>query len=123
MAAVNRFGLVAGLAVASLAAGCELFGPVTCTTEARPGIVVEVVDSVTDQRVSDATVILVDGGWQEILEAPQGTTAGAYERAGTYRVQAAADGYAPWARYDVRVTGDECHVRTVELTARLQAAP
>ncbi len=44
---------------------------------------------------------------------------GANERPGTYTVVILKDGYQTWKKEDVRVRADECHVRTVSLTAEL----
>jgi hypothetical protein len=51
------------------------------------------------------------------------TLAGAHERAGIYSVQLEAVGYEPWDTAGVRVTEDECHVRTARFTAALEPAP
>ena len=47
---------------------------------------------------------------------------GAYERPGHYVVNVEADAYRSWTMADVEITADICHIRTVELTARLQPA-
>jgi hypothetical protein len=51
------------------------------------------------------------------------TMIGADERAGTYIVQLEAVGYQPWDTSGIRVTGNECHVRTASLTADLEPVP
>lgn len=47
----------------------------------------------------------------------------AYERAGTYEVTVELAGNRPSRCIGVRVTSDECHVRTVHVTALLQPLP
>jgi hypothetical protein len=56
-------------------------------------------------------------------DVPVETVGLAEERAGTYEVSVERTGYRSWHRAGVRVTADECHVRTVSLTARLQRLP
>jgi hypothetical protein len=98
---------------------------VVCTAELRPGISIAVQDSVTgvaptgsgsttfrawDSTYSDSvTYPLLVSGWG---------TAG--ERAGVYSVTVDATGFAPWRRDGIVVTRGICHVRTVQLVARLQ---
>jgi hypothetical protein len=107
--------------------GCGLLDPVACTQEARPGISLVVMDSVTGGPVTAADVMVIasDGAVADTVRGPHipapPLAAGlAYERAGTYRVEARATGYTTWARSGVRVTEDECHVRTVQLAARMR---
>lgn len=101
--------------------GCELLGIGTvCTQEERPAVTVALVDSITGEAIVPGSLLVVaaDGEYADTIRglAPGGL---AYEREGTYRVTVQASGYAPWVRENVRVTSDECHVRTVELVARL----
>lgn len=110
--------------------GCELLDPVVCTTEARPAIVVTVMDSVTSGAVasSDVMIIASDGVIADTariahVPAQPGRVGLAHERAGRYDVEARAVGYITWSQDGVRVTEDECHVRTVELVARMQRLP
>lgn len=104
-----------------------------CTTEARAGIVVTVVDSVTGDPPATATFVARSGAWADSsLRATLpgvGTQASelvwdtAWERPGTYDVTVRSPGYRDWIRTRVRVTAetDACHhVRTTRLTARLQ---
>lgn len=100
---------------------------VVCTTEARPGIVVTIVDASTGAPLAGpVTVTVWDGEYSETVtppETPSGTrvAALAWERPGRYRVEVRAPGYVTWVGTEVRVLEDECHVRPVELTARLEA--
>ncbi len=49
------------------------------------------------------------------------TMVGAIERAGTYIITVAREGYHSWVLTDVEVTEDECHVDPVLLLAELEA--
>lgn len=96
---------------------------VDCTDEARPGVIVHVLDATSGVELTGASGTLRDGEYVETLEAVQTVLLGAFERAGTYRVEVARADYQPWFKEGVRVTRDRCHVRTVELEARVTAAP
>lgn len=111
-------------AVASVGA-CSLFTDSTiCTAELRPGIMVDVQDSVTSAPLgAGARVIAIDGAYADTATFPwdgirrYGVAA---ERAGIYTVTVEYEGYRLWSRSGVRVRKGECHVRTVDLVARLR---
>lgn len=112
------------LLVALVAAGACNWGAV-CTDEARPGIRVTIVDAATGSPVEgDVTVIATEGSYTDTVNLPAADGPRmallAFERAGTYRVEVQGPGYAAWLAPPVRVTEDDCHVRTVDLTARLE---
>ena len=72
------------------------------------------------------TIRATDGAYADSVVMPlfpaapyNGPVPLAYERRGTYTVSVSANGYATWTRSGVLVTGDQCHVATVPLTARL----
>lgn len=129
--------LMLAFALASLTAGCGLLDPTVCTTEAVPGIRVEVLDSITGAPVRGHLRIVARDGSETFefdsrteVVLPPGIDPDtlvfspvflAYEQAGTYDVTADAEGYRPWQRTDVRVRRGECHVQTAEVTALLQA--
>lgn len=132
----NLERLMSGLVLASLTAGCGIFDPTVCTTEAVPGIRVDVLDSISGAPVRGHVRIVASDG-SETFEfdsqadavLPPGTDPDTmvfspvflgFERAGTYEVTAAAEGYRPWQRTGVRVRRGECHVRTAEVAALLQ---
>lgn len=101
--------------------------PVVCLAVYQPGFVVTIIDSLAGEPRSDiATAIVTDGAVVDTLR-PYGfdtygrevSKAGAYERAGTYDLRITAPGYLEWARTAMRLTEDECHVRTAEIEARL----
>jgi hypothetical protein len=102
--------------------GCGL----ECTTVLKFGIVVTVVDSVTNLAPdTEVTAIARDGPFTDTSNVPPGvgTLALAQERAGTYMVEIRVSGYLPWVGSAVRVTEDRCHVQPVLITARLQGNP
>jgi hypothetical protein len=97
-----------------------------CTAILLPGIRVTIVDGTTGNPFAgDVTVTVTDGSYTE-TDSPPPLPAGprvsslAGERPGTYRVEVLAPGYVTWVRTNVRVTRDDCHVRTVDLTAELE---
>jgi hypothetical protein len=118
---IGVFSLTLGLA------GCDPpTAPRVCTAIAVDALVVTVVDSVSGQRICDATVTVTDGAFtQELRPFPavtECTYSGPTERAGQYEVRAARSGYVPATMTNVRVTADECHVIPVKLTVPLRAA-
>ena len=120
----NHFRNVLIVAGAALSPGCNSLTGNVCTDEARAAISVEALDSITNAPVgADARIIASDGAFADTVitvedfDGPYGL---AHERAGSYTVTVEQEGYAPWSRSDVQVTRDECHVRTVRLTALLQ---
>ena len=104
------------------ACSADLGGPLVCTEEYRAGITVEVTDSATGLPAADgATLTVTEGAYTESWTDAFGgsTLAGAWERAGTYDVAVAKDGYHTWIRTGVFVDADECHVISVALDAAL----
>ncbi len=115
------------VAVSLTLTACEFNGP--CLPNVEPGLVVRVFDAVTEAPAAHgATGIAVDDEYQETLVnlTPDDPAAerlqGADEREGTYTVSVAKAGYQPWVREGVRVSGGDCHVRTVNLEAGLMPA-
>ena len=114
--------------ILALALGaCDWPVGVNCTSEARPSIRLTLVDSTTGAPIlGEFTVMINDGDYLESVSAsnppiePTRIFLGE-ERPGIYRVKAKATGYQSWQRGGIRVTEDRCHVRTVEVEARLQA--
>jgi len=94
-----------------------------CTEEARPGLSITVRDSVTGAAVANGVEIVAREG--EYADTARGSLLGSgvyalvYERAGSYDVTVSHPSYRTWVRAAVRVTEDECHVKTVALLARL----
>ena len=78
-------------------------------TNAPAGAGVRIIAS--DRAFADTVITVDDFG------GPYGL---AHERAGSYTVTVEQAGHSPWSRSDVQVSRDDCHVRTVALTALLQ---
>lgn len=105
--------------------GCDS-GIYACTMEVVPGLRIEV--RAADGADLDAGGVLGlarDGSFVDtlsIFDPMDGTLDlyGAHERAGRYDVTISKPGYRTWRRDGVRVTEDECHVRTVRLEAPLE---
>ena len=101
-----------------------------CTADFRYGLMVYVQDSVTGASVaSGATLVARESDFEDTFTYPDGRPdlntqplLSAGERAGTYQVTVTKAGYAPWARSNVTITSNVCHVNQTELTARLQPA-
>lgn len=127
---LTRVGIVAGL-VAAGSLSCNrpgLDARFACTQVAVAGVTVTVVDSATGGPklftglwARARTGSYVDSLGLDLGDVQKGaiTMSLAYEHKGTYQVDVHADGYQLWTKSDVVVTGDQCHVTTVALTARL----
>lgn len=91
----------------------------TCTEEARASVQLAVVDAETGEDVDATVTFLLDGeGPREPEEGWAGTYVLDSETEGTFQVTIAAEGYETVMREYV-VSGDECHVETVEDTIEL----
>jgi hypothetical protein len=55
--------------------------------------------------------------------ADSGQTRGLFFSAGTYRIELATPGDRDWIRDSVVIGRDQCHVKGITLTARLQPVP
>ena len=106
--------------------GCSEPG---CTLELRFAVEVEVRDAATQGLLGSYPYGVVrDGVYEDSLRAagnPEpvpSTLVAAEERPGVYDVHLEAAGYSPWDTAGVRVTSDECHVRTARFTASLEPA-
>src|SRR5688572_28112392 len=111
------------LALVFAANGCGQ----ACDAILKAGIVLTIVDAATGNPIEEATVIATEGSYSETVTLPSSPPAPGHavlanERPGTYRVEVQAPGYLPWVMQGVRVSRDECHVETVQLTARLTKA-
>jgi hypothetical protein len=108
--------------------GCSGPTSVVCTAEFRYGLSVYVKDSQTGAAIaSGASLVARDGSFKDSVGYPSARPdldafplLSAGERAGTYQITVSRLGYAPWSRSDIRITGNECHVNPVSLTALLQ---
>ena len=124
----------APLAVATVVLGaCDLMNSrnVICTDIFVSGLVVSVQDSLTGApAASGAQLIAQDGAYADTASYPPNRPdldaqplVSAGERPGAYTVRVSKPGFLDWVRGGIIVTADECHVRPVALTARLQRAP
>ena len=119
--------LGASLVTTSLVSACS--DPGACTADVLPAVAVDVRDASTDSFVAGLVRgVVTDGAFEDSLrvigslgtDPPVPTTlGGADERAGTYAVHLEGAGYEAWDTAGVRVTRDDCHVRTATFTARL----
>jgi hypothetical protein len=129
-----RCSRLVGPALAAVAlAACNLVEsrePI-CTGVFVWGLRVTVQDSVTGApAASGAQLIARDGAYADTSAFPPDRPdldgqplVGAGERPGTYTVTVRKSGFMEWVRTGVVVTADECHVRPVDVAARLQRAP
>ena len=120
------------IAITSAALGnCRSPFGVVCTDIFKYGLHITVADSATGSPPLEATLTATSGSFVEV-DGPRGPLQqvvngppvlvlyAAGERPGWYTVLVQAPGYLDWRRAPVRVTADQCHVRPVEITARLQ---
>ncbi len=106
------------LCVAALASGCPSEEHVACTAIAAAGLSVGVTNERTSQPLCNATLTATEGDYSEALFSNGCRYVGAWERPGTYRVSAQAQGFASKTVGDVRVLmgAGECpHVQEVQL--------
>lgn len=113
-----------------LVAACDILGPDACTTDFVAGVIVTVVDSISEEPLAEnARGYVQEGTFVDSL-APSIAVNGilvareaAHERPGLYEVVVSHDGYETWQASSVRVRDRDCHVRTARLTARLREIP
>ncbi|HUR94991.1 MAG TPA: hypothetical protein VMY76_10435 [Gemmatimonadales bacterium] len=127
----RTLALAAALASVSLVAACS--DPAVCLPNVVPAVEIEVRDASTDEFIAGIVRgVLSEGAFVDSLrviasignDPAVATTLGAgEERPGTYAVHLEGSGYAAWDTGNVRVTRDECHVRTATFTARLSPLP
>jgi hypothetical protein len=125
--ASRALALLASLVTTRLVSACS--DPGVCTTDILPAVAVEVRDASTDGFIAGLVRgVVTDGAFEDSLRVigslgtdppVQTTLGGADERAGTYEVHLEAAAYEAWDTAGVRVTRDDCHVRTATFTARL----
>ncbi len=108
------------LTIAAAVCGCNsIMAP--CDSSKKAGIVLTVLDSLTEGPVSADSVVVVarDGAYADSVQFtnvrpdPVTEVALAYERAGEYDIEVRATGYAPWTQSNIRVNDGRCHVGTV----------
>jgi hypothetical protein len=120
---VKRF-----LGVLLIAFSVALSACTPCDLVLKYGIGVTIVDDATGTPFEGGvTVVATEGSYIETVTPPvfagePRTAALAPERPGTYRVEVQAPGYVTTIVPSVRVTKDDCHVRPVQVTVRLEKA-
>ena len=111
--------LVLTFGLEACAEGCDLIS--------IPGIRVTLVDETTGSPLQgDVTVVATEGSYIDSIQpavrpGEPRIAFLAFDRPGTYHVEAQAPGYVNWVATTVRVTMGDCHVETVDLTAELIA--
>ena len=107
----------------ALGAGCPFTpSPELCDTTAVPGLRITVRNVDDNQPICDATVTATAPNRLEPLEAQPGDPCvyvGAYERPGTYQLDATRTGFRPTQVGNVVVEQDDCHVIPQERTLLL----
>jgi hypothetical protein len=99
---------------------------VSCTADARPGILISPRDSITSELLMAGTRAFArEGSFVDSVRLPDDWKArGEFlpltrERAGVYEVGIDRTGYEPWRAAGVRVEKDACHVMPVQIKAHL----
>lgn len=121
--------LALALAIAASSCGIVDYG-VECTANFVFGLRVTVVDSAAGAPPDSASMVARSGSFVDSVgprrpvqlvanEPPVLVLPSAGERAGTYDVVVHSPGYQDWTRNNIRVTAGRCHVRPVDLLARL----
>lgn len=125
----KRVGIPCALLLGLCGTACD-DDPVTCLTVYQPGFIVTITDSLSGEPRSEiATAIVTDGAFVDTLvpylfsASGEVAKAGAYERPGTYDLLVTAPGYLEYRRTGLQLTAGECHVRTLEVDARLMLDP
>jgi hypothetical protein len=109
---------------------CNLFTSGDCTAVGGFGIILTVVDSLTQAPpVETPSLTVTDGAYVESHAAPNGQGVpgrftAASEREGLYTLLVQTPGYVDWTKQNVRVIrGGDCNaLKSVRLTALLQRA-
>ena len=109
--------------IISLTSACNT-GGIACTALYAYGISATVTNAVTGEAISNATLTLTDGAYQETMTSfPSNEFVGAGERKGTYTLTATAAGFATKTITNIVVTADQCHVQGVHVDVQMQPSP
>jgi len=104
--------IIFGVVISSIFLSCS--DTINCTEEARAGLNVFVIDSITQEHlIEEVLVIAKDGSYIDTLMYIDGippSYAGAWERKGTYQIIAEKEGYNTYMKSSIIVEADECHV-------------
>jgi hypothetical protein len=110
------------LSVLTTACGGGSGDGLACTTEARPSVLLTVVDPQNAPLAGAVATFQVNGGPAQTQACDaNGLCALAFELAGDFSISASRTGYLP-ATGTLRVSRDECHVITARLTLTLRPA-
>jgi len=126
---MNRVACMIAAAIPLTRAGC--MGPGACTLNIEAGITLEAREAGTGRNVTDSAQGTVsEGTFVDSLRPfgvePDGRVVSLHaadEREGTYGVFVERPGYQSVSLSNVRVTGDECHVHTVDLDVTMVPIP
>jgi hypothetical protein len=127
---LSRLGLLLGLTL--LAAACDegSLSPVACTEQFVFGLQMEVREADGGAPAAQGAVATVtDGDYVEVVAGPisGGPDAlflvAAGERAGTYDIEVAREGFETWDTTGVVVDEDICHVITEQVPVFLTRLP
>ena len=120
------------LALALAAAGCDegSLSPIVCTEQFVYGLQIEVREADAGAPAAQGAVATVtDGDYVEVVAGPVSGRPDALfigaagERAGTYDIEVARDGFEIWDTTGVVVDEDICHVLTEEVRVFLTRLP
>jgi hypothetical protein len=127
-----KFRMFMAVPIIAITAGCTApagGGGTICTAIFAFGLSVTVADSVTGApAAAGTTVVASQGSYADSVIVPATASNSASlglagERAGTYLVTVRKSGYKTWTKSGIVVTKDECHVKGVAVTAKIQPAP
>ena len=107
------------VAILAMLGGCDIAGPLVCTTDVAYGVVVSAADEEGVGVQEGLQGVTIRGSRSDPMEVFGNTLLGAAEQAGLFDVVVTAPGYEIWTRTGVRVRQGECHVVQVQLDAVL----
>ena len=94
-----------------------------CPRILTPSVQVTAVDSLTNVNVTaGATLVLQHSTGADSVTVPTASVTSAFvgdSRSGTFTLRVRRSGYHLWEKTGVRVEAEECGVKTVNVTARL----
>ncbi|MFN9204795.1 MAG: carboxypeptidase-like regulatory domain-containing protein [Gemmatimonas sp.] len=94
------------------ATGCDMY--------AAPGLSITARDAATGASIQGNDVRVILSAERQADTTRSLPASLAYESPGTYTVVLEVPGYLRWERTGIRVRADQCHVKTVQVTADLR---
>jgi hypothetical protein len=94
------------------ATGCDMY--------AAPGLSITARDATTGASIQGNDVRVILSAERQADTTRSLPASLAYESPGTYTVVLEVPGYLRWERAGIRVRADNCHVKTVQVTADLR---